>query len=404
MDAPTAAATPTATATPTLTAAPGTARQGEIYIQGMLHQQRETIPTIQAELEAAARARMSPEAFAYVAGSAGREATAQANRAAFDRRRIIPRMLRDVGERSTATTLLGRPRPHPVLAAPIGVQELAHPDADIATARACAATSTPMIISNQASQPMEAIAAAMGDSPRWFQLYWGKSDDLVASLAARAEACGCEALVVTLDTALLGWRTRDLDLGYLPFLQAKGIAQYTSDPVFQSMLGENLGDNLAAAMLFMGIYSNPTITWDRLAFLRGATKLPILLKGINHPADARLAIRAGVDGIIVSNHGGRQIDGAVAALDALELVTREVGGALPVLFDSGIRGGADVFKALALGADAVLLGRPYIYGLALAGEAGVAAVLRNILAELDLTMGLAGCRSLADIREATLVA
>jgi lactate 2-monooxygenase len=386
----------------TITAAPGTARQGEIYIYGMLHQQRETVPTRQAELEAAAEAKMSPEAFAYVAGSAGREATANANRAAFDRRRIVPRMLRDVGDRSTATTLLGRHRPHPLLAAPIGVQELAHADADLATARACAATNTPMIMSNQASHPMEAIAAAMGSASRWFQLYWGKSDDLVASLVRRAEACGAEAIVVTLDTALLGWRTRDLDLGYLPFLQAKGIAQYTSDPVFQAMLGDKRDDPMAQSMLFMGIYSNPTITWDRIAFLRGVTKLPIILKGINHAADARQAIRIGMDGIVVSNHGGRQVDGAVAALDALELVAREVAGAIPVLFDSGIRSGADVFKAIALGADAVLIGRPYIYGLALAGEAGVTAVLRNMLAELDLTMGLSGCRTIADIREATL--
>jgi lactate 2-monooxygenase len=386
-----------------LSGAPGTTRQGEIYIHGMLHQQREVIPTRQDALEAAAEAKMSPEAFAYVAGGAGREATAHANRTAFDRRRIVPRMLRDVGDRSMATTLLGRSRPHPLLVAPIGVQELAHPEGDLATARACAATNTPMIMSNQASYAMEDIAAAMGDAPRWFQLYWGKSDDLVASLVRRAEACGAGAIVVTLDTALLGWRTRDLDLGYLPFLQAKGIAQYTSDPVFRAMLGDKHDDAMAQATLFMGIYSNPTITWERLAFLRGVTKLPIILKGINHPADARQAIRSGMDGIIVSNHGGRQVDGAVAALDALELVAREVAGAMPVLFDSGIRSGADVFKAIALGADAVLIGRPYVYGLALAGEAGVSAVIRNMLAELDLTMGLSGCRTIGDIREATLV-
>ena len=387
----------------TLTATPGTARQGEIYLHGMLHQKREAIPTRQADLEAAAEAKMSPEAFAYVAGSAGREATAIANRAAFDRRRIVPRILRDVGNRSTAITLLGRDRPHPLLVAPIGVQELAHAEGDLATARACAATHTPMIMSNQASHPMEAIAAASADNPRWFQLYWGKSDELVASLVRRAEACGAEAIVVTLDTALLGWRTRDLDLGYLPFLQAKGIAQYTSDPVFRAMLGDKAGDALAEAMLFMSIYSNPTITWDRIDFLRGVTRLPIFLKGINHPADARQAIRIGMDGIIVSNHGGRQVDGAVAALDALELVAREAGGALAVLFDSGVRSGADVFKALALGADAVLIGRPYVYGLALDGAAGVEAVLRNMLAELDLTMGLSGCRNVAEIREATLL-
>ena len=387
-----------------LAAAPGTTRQGQIYVQGMLHQRREVVPTRQDELEKAAEAVMSPEAYAYVAGGAGREATACANRTAFDRRRIVPRMLRDVGVRDLSISLLGRHRPHPLLVAPIGVQELAHKDADLATARACAATQTPMIMSNQASQPMEAIAAELGESSRWFQLYWGKSDALVSSLVRRAEACGCEAIVVTLDTALLGWRTRDLDLGSLPFLQARGIAQYVSDPVFRGMLGDKVDDPMAQAMLFMGIYSNPTITWERIAFLRGVTRLPIILKGINHPGDARQAIRIGVDGIVVSNHGGRQIDGAVAALDALELVAREVSGALPVLFDSGIRGGADVFKAIALGADAVLIGRPYVYGLAIAGEAGVSAVLQNMLAELDLTMGLSGCRCIADIREATLTA
>jgi lactate 2-monooxygenase len=380
-----------------LAATPGTARQGEIYLAGMMMRQKPEIPTGQSALEAAAQTALSPEAFAYIAGGAGREATMQANLAAFDRHRIVPRMLRDMGERDTAITLLGRTRPHPLLAAPIGVQELAHPDGDLATARACAANAVPLVISNQASHSMEAIAAEMGQAERWFQLYWGKSDELVASVVRRAEACGCTALVVTLDTALLGWRCRDLDLGYLPFLEGRGIAQYTSDPVFRAMLGEQANDRQAASLLFMTTYSNPTITWERLDFMRRHTTLPILLKGINHPHDARLAIEHGMDGLIVSNHGGRQIDGATAALSALHAVTSEVAGRLPVLFDSGIRGGADIFKALALGAKAVLVGRPYIYGLAIAGEAGVSAVLRNLLAELDLTMGLSGCRSIAEI-------
>jgi lactate 2-monooxygenase len=376
---------------------PGTARQGEIYLAGMMQHETPVVPTRHAALEASAMAALSPEAFAYIAGGAGAETTMTANRDAFDRKRILPRMLRDVGERDTSTTLLGRPRPHPILAAPIGVQELAHPDGDLATARACAALDVPLIISNQASHSMEAIAAAMGGAPRWFQLYWGKSDDLVASLVRRAEACGCEAIVVTLDTALLGWRCRDLDLGYLPFLEAKGIAQYTSDPVFQAMLGDRQSDPEAASLLFMTTYSNPSITWERLSFLRRHTALPLLLKGINHPRDARLAIEHGMDGLIVSNHGGRQIDGACGALDSLAKVTAEVARRIPVLFDSGIRGGADIFKALALGASAALIGRPYVYGLAIAGEAGVAAVLRNLLAEFDLTMGLAGCRTIPDI-------
>ena len=386
-----------------LTIAPGTARQGEIYMGGMLQQQKPVVPTRQAELEARAEAAMSPEAFAYIAGGAGREATMRANLAAFDSVRIRPRMLRDMGRRDLSTTLLGRTRPSPILAAPIGVQEMAHKEGDLATARACAAVGVPMIISNQASHPMEAIAAANGTGERWFQLYWGKSDELVASLLRRAETCGCTAIVVTLDTALLGWRTRDLDLAYLPFLEAKGIAQYTSDPVFQAMLGDKKNDPHAASLLFMTTYSNPTITWDRLGFLRQHTRLPIILKGINHPDDAQLAIDHGMDGIIVSNHGGRQIDGAVAALHALADVAEAVGGRIPVLFDSGIRSGADVFKALALGANSVLVGRPYVYGLSIAGEAGVAAVLRNMLAELDLTMGLAGCASVADVGKQAVV-
>ena len=385
-----------------LSTATGTARQGEIYVGGMLHQRKQIVPTRQDALEAAAEAAMSPEAFAYIAGGAGREATMRANLAAFDAVQIRPRMLRDMGTRDMSATLLGRTRPTPILAAPIGVQEMAHAEGDLATARACAAAGVPMIISNQASHPMEAIAQAGGAGERWFQLYWGKSDDLVASLVRRAEACGCTALVVTLDTAMLGWRTRDLDMAYLPFLQAKGIAQYTSDPVFQAMLGDDRDDPHAAALLFMRIYSNPSITWDRLGFLREHTKLPIVLKGINHPDDARLAIEHGMDGIIVSNHGGRQIDGAMAALDALADVADAVAGKIPVLFDSGIRSGADVFKALALGARSVLIGRPYVYGLSLDGEAGVSAVLRNILAELDLTMGLAGCGSLAEVGRGVL--
>ncbi len=400
--APATAASSAPPAVQAATGAPGTVRQGEIYVGGMLRQQKQAVPTRQDELEARAEAAMSPEAFAYIAGGAGREATMRANLAAFDAVRIRPRMLRDVGTRDLSTTLLGRTRPHPILAAPLGVQEMAHAEGDLATARGCAAARVPLIMSNQASHPMEAIAAAMGDAERWFQLYWGKSDALVASFLHRAEACGATALVVTLDTALLGWRTRDLDLAYLPFMAAKGIAQYTSDPVFQAMLGNQKGDPHAASMLFMTTYSNPTITWDRLEFLRRTTRLPIVLKGINHQDDAELAIRHGMDGIIVSNHGGRQIDGAVAALDALAEVAEAVDGRIPVLFDSGIRSGSDVFKALALGASSVLVGRPYVYGLAIDGAAGVEAVLRNILAELDLTMGLAGCRTIAEIGRAAL--
>jgi len=385
---------------------------------------------------------MTEEAYAYIACGAGTESTMDANREAFERWRIVPRMLRDVSERDCRVTLFGRTINSPLLTAPIGVLEMAHPDADLAVARAAAGEGVPMIFSNQASVPMETTAKALGDSPRWFQLYWSKSNDLVASLVKRAEACGCEAIVVTLDTTLLGWRIRDLDLAYLPFLRGKGIAQYLSDPVFRKLLkraskdtrsGEAVqgkrklnmktlsalaemidhypgplpakllsGKPLAAVQQFINIYSRPSLTWNDLPFLRKHTSLPIVLKGILHPEDARMAVEHGVDGIIVSNHGGRQVDGSISTLDALPGVVDAVDGQIPVLMDSGIRSGADMFKALALGAKAVCLGRPYVYGLAAAGEEGVREVLRNFKADFDLTMGLAGCASISDISRDSL--
>jgi lactate 2-monooxygenase len=407
----------------------GLARQTEIYLAGV-RGRRPAIPFDHRRLERRAKTRLSAQAYAYIAGGAGVERTMAANRAAFDRWRIVPRVLRDISDRDLSVELLGRRLRTPFLLAPIGVLELAHDDADVAVAKAAAAEGVPMIFSNQASRPMEECAAAMRDAPRWFQLYWSTSNDLVASFVARAEACGCEAIVVTLDTKMLGWRSRDLDFAHLPFATGRGIAQYTSDPVFRSLvdpstaqrsgpptpaavralvrasrsypgsLRENLrsGAGVAAVRKVMEIYSRPSLTWDDFGWLRGRTTLPIVLKGILHPDDARLAMEHGMDAIVVSNHGGRQVDGAIASLDALPGVAEAVGGRIPVLFDSGIRGGADAFKALALGATAVLLGRPYVYGLALRGEAGVRDVIRNLVADFDLTMALSGCRSVADIR------
>ena len=409
----------------------GRRRQAGVFLRGVAGR-RPLVPVDPARLEARAREVLPAPAFAYLAGGAGRESTIEANRAALERWRIVPRMLRDVSTRSAQVSLFGRTLPVPLLLAPIGVLELAHRDADLAVARAAAAEGVPFVFSNQASVPMEACAAAMGDAPRWFQLYWSRSDELVRSFVRRAERCGCEAIVLTLDTTLLGWRTRDLDLAWLPFLRGMGIAQYTSDPVFLAQLAEPLGAppaervpvNLAslralaqmlarfpgplpgalragraraAVQRFVATYSRPSLTWENLSFLRDLTKLPILLKGIQHPDDAREAVRRGMDGVIVSNHGGRQVDGAIGSLDALPGVVEAVDGRVPVLFDSGIRGGADVFKALALGATAACVGRPYAYGLAIAGEAGVREVIQNVAAELDLTMGLAGCASVRAI-------
>ncbi len=382
---------------------PGNLRNTEVYLAGAMMQQKPKVPMRATALEAAAQAVMAPEAFGYIAGSAGEEETARENRQAFGRWRIVARHLRGVAERDLTQTVLGTPLKVPMLLAPVGVLELAHPGADLAVAKAAVAAGVPMVISNQASTPMEAIAETFNGHPFWFQLYWSTSNNLTASLVSRAEACGAKAIVVTLDTTLLGWRPRDLQMGYLPFIRGKGIAQYTSDPVFRSMLTRTPEDDpIGAAAKFVQVYSNPALTWRDLAFLRTKTKLPILLKGILHPDDARLALEHGMDGIIVSNHGGRQVDGAIAAADALPAVAKAVAGRVPVLFDSGIRTGSDVFKAIALGASAVLIGRPYVYGLAIGGSDGAAEVLKNLIAEFDLTMGLSGCATLTAIQASGL--
>jgi L-lactate dehydrogenase (cytochrome)/lactate 2-monooxygenase len=414
--------------------------QAAIYREGVFGR-RPVVPTTPSGLEAAARRRMSRRGFAYVVGSAGAERTARANVEAFEHWRIVPRMLRDVSKPDAGLDLFGDRLPAPLLLAPIGVLEMAHPDADAAVARAAGALGLPMVLSSQASQPMEQVAAATGAAPHWFQLYWSNNDELAESFVRRAEATGARALVVTLDTHTLGWRTRDLDLGYLPFAHGLGIAQYTSDPVFAELVraraaaapvqqeqprptpsavralvsmarhypgGGSLAERLrsplprAAVETFLEVFSRPSLTWPELAWLRERTSLPIVLKGIQHPDDASQALDAGVDGIWVSNHGGRQVDGAVASLDALPGIVERVGSRVPVLFDSGVRSGADAFVALALGATAVCVGRPWVYGLALAGERGVRAVLEHLWAELELTMGLAGCADLAAIHQATL--
>jgi len=405
----------------------GRERQFEIYVSGA-RGVYPTVPVAGDQLEAAARKNMSPEGFAYVSGGAGTEETMRENRAAFERWRIVPRILRDVSVRDTTVEVLGTRLPTPFVLCPIGVLEMAHRDADVAVGRAAASEGIPYVLSNQASRPMEEVARAMGDTPRWFQLYWSTSNELVESLVARAERCGCSAIVLTVDTTMLGWRIRDLDLAYLPFLRGKGIAQYTSDPVFLEALQETLrqeappsgrvtlsaigtllsqadgypGPRLAAlrsglaraaVRRFVETYSRPSLTWDDLAFLRERTRLPVLLKGILHPADASTAIEHGMDGLVVSNHGGRQVDGAIATMDALAPILDVVAGRVPVILDSGVRSGADVFRALAVGATAVGLGRPYVWGLAAGGEEGVRQVIRNYRADFDLTMGLAGCTS-----------
>jgi len=380
----------------------GPETQGAIYLRGLSGAKPE-LPTSFPQLEAAAKQKMSPEAWAYTAGAAGIETAMEANRAAFQRAPIVPRMLGGAGQRDLGCEIFGVKAAAPILSCPIGVLEMMHLDADLAVARAMARMNLPMIISSQASFPMEEIAKANGDGPRFYQLYWGKSDALAESFVKRAEACGCKGIFITLDTTILGWRPRDLDLGFSPFLRSKGIAQYTSDPVFRGMLAQTPEENpLGAAVQFTQMFSDPSLDWARIAKIRSWTKLPIILKGIMRADDAAKAVSEGYDGILVSNHGGRQVDGGIGTLDALPGVVAAVDGKIPVMLDSGVRCGADIFKALALGASAVAIGRPYVYGLALGGEAGVQAVMEYLAAELDITMALNGCRTPADIKSELL--
>jgi lactate 2-monooxygenase len=376
--------------------------QYEIYGRGLAGE-RPKLAISPLELEQRAREVLSAEAFGYVAGGAGAEATVRANRAAFERWEIVPRMLRDVSSRDLSTSVLGTAMPAPLMLAPVGVQSIVHQDAELATCRAAASLAVPAILSTAASHSIEEVAAAMGLASRWYQLYWPSDRELAASFLSRAAEAGYAAVVVTLDTWMLGWRPRDLQNAYLPFLKGEGVANYFSDPVFRASLEKPPeADPGPAIGHWAEQFSNPSITWADLAWLRDQTPLPILLKGILHSEDARLALEAGVDGIIVSNHGGRQVDGAIAALDALPGVREAVGEAFPLLFDSGIRTGSDVFKALALGADAVCLGRPYVWGLALDGQAGVEHVLRCLLAELDLTLALSGYTAVAELDRTAL--
>jgi lactate 2-monooxygenase len=369
---------------------PFAAFQTEIYAAGVAGQ-RPSIPLTPDGLEEQARELLSPEAFGYVAGGAGSEATLAANREALNRRRLMPRHLRGVVSRSLETELLGIRLPAPLLMAPIGAIGIVHDEGELGIAAAARATGVPFILSTVSSNPMEEVAAAAGDVPRWFQLYWPRDPDLCRSLVQRAEAAGYRAIVLTIDTWQLAWRPRDLEHGFLPFLRGDGIANYLTDPVFRSQLPVPPEEDLRPAIArWTEVFANPALTWADLPFLREATTLPILLKGIQHPDDARRALDAGVNGIVVSNHGGRQVDGAIGSLDALPEVVQVVSDRIPVLFDGGVRTGADALKAIALGARAVLIGRPYAYALGIGGSVALTAFLRGFLADLEITMGLCG--------------
>jgi lactate 2-monooxygenase len=376
----------------------GSEVQNAIYVSG-----ESPWPISPEEWEARAAEALEPGPFDYIAGGAGSESTMRANLEAFERRRLRPRMLTGNNERDISVEVLGTKSPAPFLLAPIGVLSIAHPEGELAVARAAAATGVPIVLSSAASHSIEEVAEI--DPPRWFQLYWVNDREVTVSLVERAEAGGYGALVVTLDTLSLGWRDRDLRKSYLPFLGGEGCAQFFSDPVFRSRLERPPEeDPLGAAVAMLGMFPNLGLNWNDLAWLRAKTELPLLVKGVLTGEDAARARECGVDGIVVSNHGGRQVDGAIAALDALEEVREAVGPEITVLMDSGIRRGPDILKALALGADAVLLGRPYAYGLAVGGQDGVEAVIRHLMAETDLTLALAGGTQASDLDSSWIAA
>jgi len=378
--------------------------QYEIYLEG-LSDQKPDFPFELSELERRFEDQVDPIPRDYVSAGAGSEDTMRANLDAFKRRRIVPQMLTDVSTRRLDTTFLGTPMPAPVMLAPIGgIQSLLHKDGELAVARVAKELGIPMILSTVSSHTLEEVAETLGDSPRWFQLYWPNDDAFTKSLLKRAEDAGYSAIVLTLDTRILAWRPRDLRNAYLPFIRGDSIANYLSDPVFRAGLDKPPEEDPQPAVFkWMSTFAYAETTWESLAFLRDATDLPIVLKGVVHPEDAAKTVEAGMNGIVVSNHGGRQVDVSIATLDALPAVRDAVPADFPVLLDSGIRTGADAFKAMALGADAVLLGRPYIWGLGVGGEDGVRNVLRSFLADVELTLALSGYTSFDEVSVTALV-
>lgn len=374
------------------------AMQNEIYNAGL----RGILPTYPvdfATLEKRAHQALGPMMTNYVAGGCGDEHTQDQNAAAFHHWGMVPRMMVDCSVRDLSIELFGHTYPTPLFMAPIGLNGEASQDrhGDMAAARASALTGVPFCASTLSNDPLEDVKAACGDTPAWFQLYTPRNRELATSLIRRAEDAGYKALVVTLDTWVTGWRPRDLNASNFPQLRGKVLQNYFTDPVFRSLLAKPPEEDVSAAIFTWAATFGQVLTWDDMAWFKSVTKLPIVLKGICHPDDARRAVDCGADAVYCSNHGGRQANGGIATIDLLEDVVAAAGNA-PVLFDSGIRSGSDVVKALAMGARAVGVGRPYTYGLALGGAEGAAWVLRSILAEADLLMAVNGYPTLADVR------
>lgn len=360
-----------------------------------------TYPVAFDELEAEAREKLAVGPFGYIRSGAGGEQTMRSNLTSFEKYSYVPQFLNDVSHVETSVTLFGNTYPYPLLLAPIGVQKMVNEEGEVATAKAAADLGLPFIQSTVSSCAIEEIQAATGSSPKWYQLYWSQNEEIAYSMVKRAEEAGYEAIVLTVDTMMIGWREQDIRSRFSPLAQGFGQGNYESDPVFMESLPSSGQDEIVQGILDNILH--PSLSWKQVAELRKRTKLPLLLKGILHPEDARLAIEAGIDGIIVSNHGGRQLDGAIASIDVLPEVVQAVEGKIPVLFDSGIRRGSDMVKAMALGADAVLVGRPYLYGLAVGGQAGVTHVLQNLLEEFRISMALSGVADVKNLPQLQIV-
>ena len=361
------------------------------------------LPVRYEDLEAAALEAMEEGPAGYLAGGAGGDRTMSANREAFERWRIVPRLLRDVSERDLSVEVLGRTFEVPFMLAPLGIQTILHEEGELATARAAADLNVPVCLSSVASNPMEEVSDILGDTPKWFQLYWSSEPAIMESFVGRAEDAGFDAIVLTVDVPTLGWRERDLDQGYLPQLDGEGLGNYFSDPAFRAGLDAPPEEDPQAAIdYWVDVFGNPALDWDDLEDLVAMTDLPVVVKGLLHSDDAEEAIARGADAVAVSNHGGRQLDGEIAALEALPGIVDQTVGRVPVTFDSGIRRGSDVLTALALGADAAMIGRPFACGLAVAGEAGVHEVLRNFRADLDVSLANTGRASVADLDRSLL--
>lgn len=378
--------------------------QMEIYGAG-LSGRLPKLPVNFSDLEARAQAAMPPGLVSYVAGGCGNEHTQNINVTAFERWGLIPRMFVGAAKRDMSINLFGMSLPTPIFMSPIGVIGLCAQDGhgDVATARAAQQLGVPMVASTLSNDPLEIVAREFGGTPGFFQLYTPTDRTIAESLVHRAEAAGFKGIVVTLDTWITGWRPRDLNQSNFPQLRGHALGNYFSDPIFRASLAKPPEEDPQAAVMGWGkIFGNP-LKWEDLPWLRSLTKLPLILKGICHPDDAKRAIDGGVDGIYCSNHGGRQANGGIAAIDLLPGIVK-ASGTTPVLFDSGVRSGTDVIKALALGATAVGIGRPYAYGLALDGVDGIVHVLRSILAEADLLMAVDGYPRIADLQPSSLMA